>query len=69
MTLPVDSMTQFERAWENACAISGLNKEWIALLGREDAKDMAQHWWLKGFGSASGTMFWPDHSTYKDIAK
>ena len=63
-----ECLNQFERAWDNACAISGLNKEWIAVLGEEAAKDMAQHWWLKGFG-AQGLLFWPEPSTYKDITK
>lgn len=55
---------QFERAWENAMAVSGLNKEWISVLGESAAKDMAQHWWLKGHSSAKGTMWWPDPATY-----
>jgi hypothetical protein len=63
------SNEQFERAWENAKAVSGLNAAWIAVLGETEAKEMAAHWWIKGFGSASGSMWWPDPSTYKDGKK
>lgn len=51
---------QFELAWENAMQVSGVNKEWIAIHGEHQIRQIADHWWQKGFGAASGTLWWPD---------